>query len=493
MVGSSEGRSNVFRAITTSFRIIFCTLALSLLASPAWAGGAFHSADMDQNDALALGELLRLVQFYNVGALHCAAGTEDGFSPGPGDQTCLPHTADYIPQDWRISLSELLRGVQLFSSEEYHPCPDSEDGFCLGSQTEGEGDTEVNAEGTPEGSTEGSLDLTEMISIPAGSFMMGRPYPYSDPVIIPDKHLKYYAEYGSELPVHMVYLDAYTIGKYEVTNQQMVDVLNWAYGQGYLDNSSTGGSYTGGLVYGYGQSLVGTDYSSYTSIAFSGGEFTVQSRTGAGGQSYDMADHPVVNISWYGCVAYCNWRSEMEGLDACYNFTDWSRYEPVRNGYRLPTEAEWERAAAWDGDRHWVFGFTSEAVNAINKSRANSKDGGIYNPLGLTNFPYTSPVGWFNGFNESPNRNVQTVNSQSPIGAYDMTGNVWEWCHDWYRSDYYVTSPGSNPLGAASGSYRVLRGGGWYNSEYLGRAAYRYNDNPDYRHFAYGMRVARSP
>ena len=60
-----------------------------------------------------------------------------------------------------------------------------------------------------------------------------------------------------------------------------------------------------------------------------------------------MASHPVVRVSWFGAVAYCNWRSEMEGLQPCYDLETWTRYEPVRSGYRLPTEAEWERAASW--------------------------------------------------------------------------------------------------------------------------------------------------
>jgi hypothetical protein len=418
-------------------RLLIVVLLLS--SAPAQAGGDFHSADTDQDNALDLGELLRLVQFYNASFCHCDPITEDGFAPGSGDQTCPPHSADYLPQDWRISLSELLRGVQVFNYQSYHPCPESEDSFCHGEpgtegQLEGnvdgaleglvegasegdlegvtEGSVEGGAEGSAEGSIEGTseaalegsmegggegvveglvegapegffegvtegsveggaegitegsiegntegivegaiegategvpLDPEEFISIPAGTFEMGRPYRNID------------SSAQNEVPVHDVYLDAYAIGKYEVTNQQMADVLNWAYDQGYLYNRN-GVSYTGGAVgvYAHGEYLMST-YADWedSSIEFSAGKFTVQSRTGYGGQSFDMSSHPANLVSWYGCVAYCNWRSEMEGLDSCYNFTGWSRYAPVRNGYRLPTEAEWERAAAWDGDRHW--------------------------------------------------------------------------------------------------------------------------------------------
>ncbi|MCA1901904.1 MAG: hypothetical protein LDL53_06760, partial [Candidatus Hydrogenedens sp.] len=77
-------------------------------------------------------ELLRVIQFFNFGEYHCEAGTEDGYDPGPGDRSCIPHGSDYNPQDWTISLSELLRLIQFFNMSGYHPCPDGEDGYCPG-------------------------------------------------------------------------------------------------------------------------------------------------------------------------------------------------------------------------------------------------------------------------------------------------------------------------------------------------------------------------
>jgi len=338
--------------------------------------------------------------------------------------------------------------------------------------------TSIYARNLPVGELEEVLppviNPDEFVYVPAGSFDMGRPY----------------TDTGSsnELPVHTVYLDAYAIGKYEVTNQQMADVLNWAYDQGYLDSS--GGAHTGGRIYAHGQPLVETYASSrYSSLEFSGGEFTVRSRAGIGG-SYSMADHPVVLVSWFGSVAYCNWRSAMEGLDPAYNTSAWSRYSPVRNGYRLPTEAEWERAAAWDGDRHWRYGFTSDTIST---ARANYYTGSYANPLGLTASPYTSPLGWFNGVNISPKGMVQTQYSVSPVGAFDMSGNVWEWCGDWYASGYYATSPGSNPEGPATGSSRVLRGGGWLSNDVDTRAAARGSSAPGNRSNLLGLRVSRTP
>lgn len=430
---------------------LLALLSFSMVASAQW-----HSIDTsDPKGFISLSELLRAIQFYNDSGFHCDAGTEDGYAPGAeGDQSCAPNDLDYNPQNWVVSLDELLRGIQFYNTRNYYPCPSqsTEDGFCPGTPPAG-----------------------AMVFVPAGSFEMGRPYT---------------GVRMDELPVHTVYLDAYAIGKYEVTNQQMADVLNWAYDQGYLDKNTRGSSYTGGLVFGYGQSLVDTFASStYSSIVFGGDEFTVQSRTGAGAQSFSMADHPVVEVSWYGAVAYCNWRSEMEGLQPCYNFTDWSRYAPVRNGYRLPTEAEWERAAAWDGSRHWRYGISSDTIDFTSVNYLGS------NPLGLTTSPYTSPAGWFDGVNVSPNGNVQTLNSQSPAGAYDMCGNVWEWCEDWYDSVYYASSPGSNPQGAATGIYRGLRGGSYNNNDNASytRAALRNVDTPNDRVHYYGLRIARTP
>jgi len=97
-------------------------------------GMEYHTADQNQDGAINLSELLRLVQFRNSDGYHCEPGTEDGYAPGPGDQTCLPHQSDYNPADWTISLSELLRLIQFYNSNAYHACPGegTEDGYCVG-------------------------------------------------------------------------------------------------------------------------------------------------------------------------------------------------------------------------------------------------------------------------------------------------------------------------------------------------------------------------
>lgn len=93
-----------------------------------------HTGDQNADNLISLSELLRIIQFYNMNALHCQDGTEDGFAPGLGSTSCTPHNSDYNPQDWRISLSELLRLIQFFNSNGYHHCPGdpTEDGFCPG-------------------------------------------------------------------------------------------------------------------------------------------------------------------------------------------------------------------------------------------------------------------------------------------------------------------------------------------------------------------------
>ena len=302
----------------------------------------------------------------------------------------------------------------------------------------------------------------EMVTVPSGTFTMGRRDDGDD------------GTYGNsdELPRHQVTLTTYQIGRYEVTNAQYAEVLNWANRRGYLRNSSNG-AYTGGYVFTNGQFL--NDVGQDVDLVYSGGQFIPKTR-----DTRSMANHPVVAVSWYGCVAFCNWLSEKEGRALCYNLSSWLLINRFGGGYRLPSEAEWERAAAWDVSKHWIHGFRSDTLSGWN--RCNYWDVSRYvNPLGLSHNPYTSPVGWFNGTNISPNGNIQTVNSPSPVGCYDMSGNVWEWCEDWYQRDFYG-NPGAtqaNPLCSNSSSgFRVIRGGGWGSYARTCRSANRGADHP---------------
>jgi formylglycine-generating enzyme required for sulfatase activity len=208
----------------------------------------------------------------------------------------------------------------------------------------------------------------------------------------------------------------------------------------------------------------------------------------------NAANHPVQAVNWYDCVKWCNARSEAAGLTPVY-YTDHDFTQVYRigdmdavyvkwsaNGYRLPTEAEWEKAA-----RGGLSGRRFPWGNLISEGQANYQgytnnfryDRGPngYNTAftnGVT--PYTSPVGSFdvNGY-----------------GLYDMAGNVFEWCWDWYGTPYGQPST-TNPTGAESASgLRVVRGGNWGSFAVDARCAFRYNLNPSSFNSSVGFRCVR--
>jgi formylglycine-generating enzyme len=157
--------------------------------------------------------------------------------------------------------------------------------------------------------------------------------------------------------------------------------------------------------------------------------------------------HPMAMVSFDDAIAYCNWLSEETGKT-----------------YRLPTEAEWEYAACGGGRSH-----------GYNYAGSDSLD----------------EVGW-NSNNAGGQTQVAGSKNPNELGLYDMSGNVWEWCSDWYDESYYSKSPSTNPKGPSSRTYRVLRGGSWDDDVDYCRITCRNHDAPGNRNFNYGFRVVIS-
>jgi formylglycine-generating enzyme required for sulfatase activity len=206
------------------------------------------------------------------------------------------------------------------------------------------------------------------------------------------------------------------------------------------------------------------------------------------------ANNPVQTVDWFDCVKWCNARSQQAGrtpvyyTDAGYThiYTNLESYtvyvNPAANGYRLPTEAEWEKAArgGLSGQRFpWGNNIDESVANYYGATASYTYDLGPngYNAVGSVGgtSPATSPVGSF-----APNG----------YGLYDMAGNVFEWCGDWYGTPYGQPTA-TNPTGPATGSYRVLRGGNWFNDASYARCATRNNNNPNYAFNDFGFRCVR--
>jgi formylglycine-generating enzyme required for sulfatase activity len=175
-------------------------------------------------------------------------------------------------------------------------------------------------------------------------------------------------------------------------------------------------------------------------------------------------DHPVVNITWADAVEFCRWLSRKEGAT-----------------YRLPTEAEWEYACRAGTNTRYHFGDDPaklpEYANTYDASSARAfPEWADWAVKGDDGFPFTAPVGSF-----KPNA----------FGLYDMHGNVWEWCSDFYGEDYYKQSPVDDPKGPPSGRRHSRRGGGWHVWPLYCRSCYRNYNTPQSRYLNLGLRVVR--
>ena len=302
---------------------------------------------------------------------------------------------------------------------------------------------------------------------------------------------------SDELPVHAVLLDSFFMSKFEITNQQYCDYLNNAYPTQITVVSGVVCASSGDHCDYYCNTSTA---SSYSQIAYSGGVFSVRTKDGR-----DMSDDPMVEVSWYGAVAYCNWRSGEEGYEACYDLSTWE-CDFSKHGYRLATEAEWEYAARgglsgkrfpWD-DPNISHSQVNYHANTFYSYDVSPTSG--YHPLWNGVRPHTSPVGFFDGTMKykvdynwpGSDTSYQTTSGANGYGLYDMAGNVWEWCNDWYNSNYYSTTPYPhvNPEGPNSSSYRVLRGGSWSEDAINCRVASRvYHYEPGALGIHFGFRI----
>jgi len=169
---------------------------------------------------------------------------------------------------------------------------------------------------------------------------------------------------------------------------------------------------------------------------------------------------PVEQIRWKDAAEYCNARSRLEGLAPCYDPNTW-KCDFASDGYRLPTEAEWEYACRAGAPTEYSFGDS---------------------PSDLTQYAW---------FNENCTRSSQPVGRKkpNPWGLYDMYGNVWEWCNDFYEEGYYRRSPQSDPRGPETGRTRVLRGGCWNSRCDKCRSAYRSYEDPGYTDACFGRDI----
>jgi formylglycine-generating enzyme required for sulfatase activity/serine/threonine protein kinase len=238
-----------------------------------------------------------------------------------------------------------------------------------------------------------------------------------------------------ERPVHQVYLDEFWIDRYEVTNERFARFVD---ATGYRTEAETRGR--GWLWKGSeSEEVEGADW---------------RHPRGPGSSIEGKQDHPVTLVSWNDADAYCRWAKK-----------------------RLPSEAQWEKAARGPAGpsplpspaphgRRYPWG------DEFDSARANTKESGRGD---------TTPVGSF-----SPQ-------GDSPYGASDLAGNVWEWVADWYGSDYYSQSPlptVANPTGPATGTYKILRGGSWLFDAVYANTAFRYNIKPDYTYDFAGFRCS---
>ena len=283
-----------------------------------------------------------------------------------------------------------------------------------------------------------------LVRVPAGAFLMGGQEPA-------ERLASDFREYGraadffaDEYPRHRVRIRRpFFLGKFEVTVGQFAA---FARATGYRTEAEADG--TGG--WGYNPAT--------RKVEGRRGQYSWRDPGFA-----QTDEHPVVNVTWNDAVAFCRWLSKKEG--ACY---------------RLPTEAEWEYACRAGTAARYHNGDDPGRLGEVAR---------VMDARGRTAFPHVHQMeipGGVSGL-------TAAVGGRGPnaLGLFDMHGNVWEWCHDWYDENYYARSPAEDPCGPANGTVRVRRGGGWNSFPLWARASFRNYNSPDSRCANLGFRVVR--
>lgn len=235
---------------------------------------------------------------------------------------------------------------------------------------------------------------------------------------------------------HQVTVNSFHMGKYEMTNEEFCLFLN-----------NMGNQTEGGVPW---MNIVDDEFCGIRET--SPGMFEVK-------PGYE--NRPAVNVSWHGAAAYCNWLSEEEGLEQCYGpFGNRGNGDVTRNGYRLPTEGEWEYACRGGTDTEYYWGMNMDGSYC-----------------------------WY-GDNSQGNHHEVGQKQGNSLGLCDMSGNVNEWCNDWHGE--YSGGPEHNPTGPANGENKVFRGGSWKGNALSCQSGNRGQNMPGTESNDMGFRPVRS-
>jgi len=234
----------------------------------------------------------------------------------------------------------------------------------------------------------------------------------------------------NEKPMHSIIIDTFLIDKYPVTQKDYEEIVGKTPSHFIKKNVIIHG------FFGFGREV----------------------------ENLTNPRNPVEYVCWYDAIEYCNIKSDKEGLTCCYSGSGLNtKCNFSANGYRLPTEAEWEYAAR-GGNKSKGYEYSgSNSINTVAWCEMNS-------------FKKTHPVG---------------DKKANELGISDMSGNVWELCYDWYDKSYYQNSPKHNPVGPDLGKYRVLRGGSWYSIETDMQTSFRNRIEPTVIAYNAGFRTVR--